>query len=72
MDKMRQTALRVLFGTFGLFGATLILWLAGLVFGIGGGLIHLLLLLAILIVPVGGIVGVVLLVIAGTRHRGQS
>jgi hypothetical protein len=69
---MRNTGLRVLFATFGLVGLLIILWLAGFIFGIGGNLIHLSLVLAILIAPIGGIIGIVLLIIASTRRNTQQ
>lgn len=49
-----------------LAGAALLglLWLIGLVSGVGGGLIHLLLIVAMLLALVGGGTGVVLLVIS--------
>ena len=69
---MRNTGLRVLLATFGLVGFLIILWLAGLILGIAGNLIHLSLVLAILIAPIGGIVGIVLLIIASTRRNPQQ
>jgi hypothetical protein len=58
--------------TFGLVGLLIILWLTGFIFGIAGNLIHLSLVLAILIAPIGGIVGLVLLIIASTRRNPQQ
>lgn len=69
---MRNTGLRVLIATFGLVGLLIALWLVGFILGIGGNLIHLSLVLAILIAPVGGIVGIVLLIIASTRRNTQQ
>jgi hypothetical protein len=43
---MRNTGLLVLLATFGLVGLLIILWLAGFIFGVGGNLIHLSLVLA--------------------------
>ncbi len=69
---MRNTGLRVLLATFGLVGLLIILWLAGFIFGVGGNLIHLSLVLAMLIAPIGGIVGIVLLIIASARRNPQQ
>lgn len=69
---MRNTGLLVLLATFGLVGLLIILWLAGFIFGVGGNLIHLSLVLAVLIVPIGGIVGIALLIIASTRRNPQQ
>lgn len=71
---MRKAGLLIIFGTFGLCGLLLVLWLAGLLLGVGGGLIHLLLVLAMLLVPVGLIAGAVLLAVdaaKGKRPTGQ-
>lgn len=69
---MRNTGLLVLLATFGLVGLLIILWLAGFVFGVGGNLIHLSLVLAMLIAPIGGIAGIVLLIIATARRNPQQ
>lgn len=69
---MRNTGLLVLLATFGLVGLLIILWLAGFIFGVGGNLIHLSLVLAMLIAPIGGIAGIVLLIIATARRNPQQ
>ncbi len=61
---MRKAALIVLGLSIALTILTPILWLIGLVAGIGGALIHILLVLTPLWI-VGVVVGVVLLVISG-------
>jgi uncharacterized membrane protein YoaK (UPF0700 family) len=67
---MRNAGIAVLVGSVGATGILLLVWLLGLVTGVtAGGLIHLLLVLAILLGPAGVIVGVVLLVIASARTR---
>jgi hypothetical protein len=67
---MRKAGVAVLVGSVVAAGLLLLAWLLGLVTGLtGGGLIHLLLVLALLIGPAGVIVGVVLLVVAGARAR---
>lgn len=67
---MRNAGIAVLVGSVAAAGLLLLVWLVGLVTGVtGGGLIHLLLVLAILLGPAGVIVGVVLLVVAGSRAR---
>jgi hypothetical protein len=69
---MRNIGLLVLLATFVLVGLLIILWLAGFIFAIGGNLIHLSLVLAVLIAPIGGIVGIVLLIIASARRTPQQ
>ncbi|HKG13879.1 MAG TPA: DUF5670 family protein [Pyrinomonadaceae bacterium] len=65
---MRNTGIAVLVGSVVAAGVLLLVWFLGLVTGFtAGGLIHLLLVLAILLGPAGVIVGVVLLVVARTR-----
>lgn len=67
---MRNAGIAVLVGSVVTAGILLLVWLVGLVTGVtAGGLIHLLLVLAILVGPAGVIVGVVLLVVAGSRAR---
>ncbi|MDT5293262.1 MAG: hypothetical protein QOJ76_142 [Acidobacteriota bacterium] len=64
---MRNLGIGILVGAVALTGLLLLVWVFGLVFGVGGGLIHLLLVLAILVAPVGIAAGVVLIVI-GSRQ----
>jgi hypothetical protein len=67
---MRNAGIAVLVASVALAGLALLVWLAGLVTGfVMGGLIHLLLVFAILVGPAGVIVGVVLLVLASARTR---
>ncbi|MCA1592416.1 MAG: DUF5670 family protein [Acidobacteria bacterium] len=66
---MLKAGLIVLVGTFGLVGVMLLLWMVGLVAGIGGGLIHLLLVLSILLVPAGLVAGVVLIIIGAVQSK---
>ena len=66
---MRNVGIAVLVGAVALAGLSLLVWLAGLVFGVGGGLIHLLLVLAILVGPIGVAVGVVLILVGGGRNQ---
>ena len=66
---MRNAGIVVLVGALVLSGLLFVVWLLGLVLGFtAGGLIHLLLLLAVLIAPAGILAGVVL-VILGSRNR---
>ncbi len=58
----------VIVGSFALAGLLVVLWLAGLVAHVGGGLIHLLLLFAPVCVAAGVVLGVVLIVI----DKGQN
>ena len=60
----RNTGLAVIFGSFALTGLLVIVWLGGLVFGFGGSLIHLLLILAIFTVPAGLVAGAVIMLVA--------
>lgn len=65
---MRKAGIAVLVGSVVAAGILLLVWLVGLVTGVtAGGLIHLLLVLAILLGPAGVVVGVVLLVVANSR-----
>ena len=61
----------ILVATFGIVAVLIAMWLVGTVGGIGGGLIHLLLVLVILLAPLGGGVGVILLVL-GLIQRGRG
>jgi hypothetical protein len=63
--RKRRAGIATIVGSVLLAGLLLLLWLAGLVMHVGGGLIHLVLLLAMLIGPTGLAVGVVLVLIAG-------
>jgi len=67
---MRNAGIAVLVGSIATTAVLLIIWLLGLVFGMtAGGLIHLLLVLAILVGPAGVILGVILLFVANARGR---
>jgi hypothetical protein len=67
---VRNAGIAVLVGSVVVAGLLLFVWLLGLVTGLtAGGLIHLLLVFAILLGPAGVLVGVVLLVIASARTR---
>ena len=68
---MRKVGLLLLVGSVLMTLLTLSLWLAGLVFGVGGGLIHLLLVVSITVGPVGFVTGIVLLLI-GARGDTQA
>jgi hypothetical protein len=66
---MRNVGIIVLVGAVVLSALLFIVWLLGLVFGFtAGGLIHLLLLFAVLIAPAGIVAGVVLILL-GNRNR---
>jgi hypothetical protein len=66
---MRKRGIAVILGTFALAALLLALWLVGLISHIGGSLIHLLLLLAMVILPAGIVVGVIFLVVDGKQDR---
>jgi hypothetical protein len=66
---MRNTGIAVLVGALGLAGLSLLIWLGGLVAGYTfGGLIHLLLVFAILAGPAGVLAGIVLILVGRGRH----
>ena len=67
---MNRAGVIVLILTGALVGLLLAAWVAGLVLGFGGGLIHLLLLLALVLAPPGVVAGIVLLVV-GRRQQGR-
>jgi hypothetical protein len=60
---MRSAGILVLVGSLVLSGLMLVGWLVGLVAGVGGGLIHLLLVATILLAPAGVLAGVLLIVL---------
>jgi hypothetical protein len=65
---MRNVGLAVLVGALVLAGLSFLIWLGGLVTGVTfGGLVHLLLVFAILVGPAGVIAGLVLIVVGGSR-----
>jgi hypothetical protein len=64
---MRNIGILVLVGSLVLSGLMLLVWLVGLVAGIGGGLIHLLLVAVILLAPAGVLAGVLLIVLGKRR-----
>jgi hypothetical protein len=65
---MRSRGVVVIVGSFALAGLLLVLWLVGLVFGVGGALIHILLLFAPVVVAAGVALGVLLIAI----DKGQN
>ena len=65
---MRSAGIAVLLGAVALAGLSLIVWLLGLILGIGGALIHLLLLLAMLVGPAGAVAGIVLILVGRSRN----
>jgi hypothetical protein len=70
---MRNAGIAVLVGSVTVGVVLLLVWLVGFVTGfMMGGLIHLLLVFAILIVPIGVVTGVALLVVANARTRKPS
>jgi hypothetical protein len=70
---VRNAGIAVLVGSVTVGVVLLLVWLVGFVTGFtAGGLIHLLLVFAILIVPAGVVTGVVLLAVAGARARKPS
>ena len=67
---MRNAGIAVIVGSVVVTAVMLFIWLLGLATGFtAGGLIHLLLVFAILLGPAGVIVGAVLLIVASTRAR---
>jgi hypothetical protein len=68
---MRKKGIAIILGTFALAGLLVVVWLLGLIAHIGGGLIHLLLLLALMITPVGVVVGVIFLLIDNKQDQRQ-
>ncbi len=67
---MRRAGLIVLASTLAAVGLLLFAWVVGLNADYAGGLIHLLLVIALLIAPVGTVVGVALLIFA-SRQSGR-
>lgn len=68
---MSKSGVIVLFLTGALAGLSLLAWLVGVMAGVGGGLIHLLLIFALLLVPAGVAAGVLLLIL-GRRRAGPQ
>ena len=64
---MRTAGLIVLASTLLLVVLLLLGWLGGFALGIAGSLVHLLLVIALLVAPVGTVVGVALLVMASRQ-----
>jgi hypothetical protein len=62
---MRKRGIMIILGTLALAALLLALWLVGLIAHVGGSLIHLLLVLALAIVPAGVVVGIIFLAIDG-------
>ena len=66
---MRNVGIAVLVGAVLLAGLSFLVWLGGLVTGYTfGGLVHLLLVFAVLFGPAGVIVGVVLILVGRSRN----
>jgi hypothetical protein len=65
---MRRRGVVVIVGSFLLAGLMFVLWLVGLIFAVGGALIHLLLLFAPVVVAAGVALGVLLIAI----DKGQN
>ncbi len=65
---MRNVGIAVLVGSLALSGLLLVVWLVGLVTALGGGLIHLFLVLAILVGAAGAAAGVVLILVGHSRR----
>ena len=63
--KKRRAGIAIIVGSVGLAGLLIVLWLTGFVMHVGGGLIHLVLLLAMLVGPTGLALGVILILLAG-------
>lgn len=66
--KKRRAGVAIIVVSVGLAALLIILWLTGFVMHVGGALIHLVLLLAMLLGPTGLAVGVVLVLIAGREE----
>jgi hypothetical protein len=66
---MRNVGIAVIVGAFGLAALSLVAWLVGLVGGFGGGLIHLLLVFALVVGPVGLAAGLVLVIVGSSQSR---
>jgi hypothetical protein len=64
---MKRTGIIVLAASVAAGALLLLAWLAGLVFGFGGSLIHLLLVLFMLIAPAGCVTGIVLIILGARR-----
>jgi hypothetical protein len=67
---LRQAGLLIIVGALLAALVTLSLWFAGLAFGVGGALIHLLLVVAVTIGPLGFAVGLVLLLLGSRGGAG--
>lgn len=66
---MRRKGITVIAGSFAVAGLLLVLWLVGLVTGYtAGGLIHLLMLFAPVVVAAGVTVGIVLIVMESKQQ----
>lgn len=68
---MRKTGLLILVGSVLATLTTLALWFAGVVFGFGGALIHLLLVVALTVGPLGLALGLVLLLLGPRLPGGE-
>ena len=69
---MKNAGIGILIGSVVLAGLSLLLWLVGLVTGfMGGGLVHLLLVFALVLGPAGLVAGVVLIIVGNSRSRGH-
>ncbi|MFL6331709.1 MAG: hypothetical protein ACJ754_00025 [Pyrinomonadaceae bacterium] len=67
---MRNVGIALLVGSVVLAGLSLIIWVLGLLTGFTfGGLVHLLLVFAILVGPAGVVAGLVLILVGGKRNQ---
>lgn len=69
VNRLRRRGIAIIIGTFALAAVLFVLWLVGVVAHIGGALIHLLLLLALVIIPAGVVVGVIFLLIDSKQEQ---
>lgn len=66
---MRKAGLIVLAATLALVVLLLLSWAAGFAVGAGGALVHLLLVIAMLVAPVGTVIGVALLIFGRRQDK---
>ena len=60
---MNKTGLKILLGSIATAVFLLVLWFVGFIFAVGGGLIHLLLVLAMLIGGIGSFAGLLVMLL---------
>jgi len=70
--QVKTAGIIVLVATLAVAGFLVLLWFVGLIGGIGGGLVHLLLVLAIMVAIFGGAGGVVLLIVSSRGVKQQQ